>query len=45
MFAKGERAIGDDLVKGRIDKTNFEFSEIGRTGYSEWAAEEAKLFF
>ena len=28
MFAKGERAIGDDLVKGRIDKTKFEFSEI-----------------
>ena len=28
VFAKGERAIGDDLVKGRIDKTKFEFSEI-----------------
>lgn len=28
MFAKGERAIGDDLVKGNIDKTKFEFSEI-----------------
>jgi len=28
MFARGERAVGDDLVKGSIDRTKFEFSEI-----------------
>ncbi|NPD83350.1 DUF3137 domain-containing protein [Lentimicrobium sp. L6] len=41
MFAKGERAIGDDLVKGNIDKTRFEFSEI-KVGQGTQNAQQSK---
>lgn len=41
MFAKGERAIGDDLVKGRIEKTKFEFSEI-KVGQGSQNSQQSK---
>lgn len=41
LFAKGDRAIGDDLVKGRIDRTKFEFSEI-KAGQGTQNAQQSK---
>lgn len=41
MFAKGDRAIGDDLVKGRIEKTKFEFSEI-KVGQQSQNSQQSK---
>lgn len=41
IFAKGDRAVGDDLVKGKIDKTRFEFSEI-KVGQGSQNSQQSK---